>query len=68
MEQLISVTEASQLLGMSPARVRHYIIRGRLPAQQVGRTWTLSRADVEAFATLPRLPGRPPWKEKNDGG
>lgn len=52
--ELVSVTQAASLLGVTPTRVRQRIAEGSLPAEKVGRTWVLDRATV-----VPAVPGRP---------
>jgi excisionase family DNA binding protein len=56
--QLLSIPEAAERLGLSPAMVRRYCASGKLPAQKVGRDWTLRQRDVERFAASPRRRGR----------
>lgn len=45
--ELVSPTEAAQILGVSRQAVQQRIDAGTLPAEQVGRSWVLSRAVVE---------------------
>jgi excisionase family DNA binding protein len=56
--RLLSIPEAAERLGLSPAMVRRYCASGRLPAQKVGRDWTVRQRDVERFAAAPRRRGR----------
>lgn len=51
---LLSVAQAADLLGVSPARIRQRIAEGSLPAQKVGAAWVLERA-----AIVPAAVGRP---------
>lgn len=53
----LSVTEASNRLGVTGSRVRQLITAGDLPATRVGRAWVLDDADVERYS--PRRQGRP---------
>ena len=54
----MTVREAAERLGVSPGRVRHYILDGRLPALRAHpKLLLLLPADVEAFAAS----GRHPW-------
>lgn len=48
--ELISVTEAAELLGVSRQAVLQRIGSRSLPATRVGRDWVLPRAAVEASA------------------
>ena len=65
---VISVKEASEILDLSPNRVREFIHDGRLSAVKIGRTYVLNRADVEAFAEIPRPDGRPPKPQEPPAG
>jgi len=49
LDQLISATEAAQIIGVSPERVLDYIGEKRLPAAKVGRQWVLLRHNAESF-------------------
>jgi excisionase family DNA binding protein len=60
--RLLTVPEAADRLGLSIAMVRRYCTQGKLPAQKLGRDWTIRRRDVERFAALPRRSGRPNGK------
>lgn len=49
--ELIGATEAAQLLGVSPQRVRQMIDEGRLSAHRIGdRSFALVRSEVAAAA------------------
>ena len=43
---MLSVVESAEILQVTPTRVRALIAQGALPAQKVGRTWTLREEDV----------------------
>jgi len=58
--ELVGVTIAARELGLSPARVRELIKLERLPAQQIGREYAITREDLEAFKLIERPVGRPP--------
>jgi excisionase family DNA binding protein len=58
--RLLTIPEAAERLGLSVAMVRRYCSTGKLPAQKVGRDWTLRQRDVEQFASLSRRRGRKP--------
>ena len=57
---LIPVGAAAEIIGCSPRRVRQLTRAGLIEAVKIGRDWTLRRDAVEAFAKIPRKPGRPP--------
>jgi excisionase family DNA binding protein len=54
---LIGTSEAAELLGVSPGRIRQLVQSGQLPAERVGRTLVIRRRDLDLFASQP--PGRP---------
>lgn len=58
-QTLITVAEAAEIVGVTPARVRQLIREGRLPAESVGPIWLLRRGQVTTFARKPRPNGRP---------
>ena len=53
---MLTTTEAADLMGVTPRRVRALITSGRLRARKVGRDWQIRRADAQ---NLERKPGRP---------
>lgn len=56
---LISVREAADALGISPAAVRHKITSGSLAAIKQGRDWRLDERVVLGLARQPTRAGRP---------
>lgn len=58
--ELVGVTIAARELGLSTARVRELIKLERLPAQQIGREYAITREDLEAFKRIDRPVGRRP--------
>jgi excisionase family DNA binding protein len=58
--RLMTIPEAAERLGLSVAMVRRYCSTGKLPAQKVGRDWTVRQRDVERFAASARRRGRKP--------
>jgi excisionase family DNA binding protein len=55
---LLTVREAADRLGVSPAAVRHHIASGRLSAVKRGRSWWLDERLVARMARQPRGAGR----------
>jgi excisionase family DNA binding protein len=59
--QLLSVSEAARLIGVSRQAINASIMRKAVPAQKIGRDWILRLEDVRAYqasaATRP-APGR----------
>jgi excisionase family DNA binding protein len=56
---LLSVNEAADRLGVSPAAVRQRIASGRLPALKRGRSWWLDERVVHRHVRQPASSGRP---------
>jgi excisionase family DNA binding protein len=56
---LISVREAADALGISPAAVRHKVTSGLLPAVKHGRDWQVEERAVRGLARQPAGAGRP---------
>lgn len=49
------------MLGVSQARVRQFILAGRLKAKKIGRDLFIQQSEAERFKREGRLPeGRPP--------
>lgn len=49
-DQLLNVDEVAQQLKLHPKTVLRYIHDGRLPAVRVGKSYRISRAELDAFA------------------
>jgi len=47
MADLVSISEAADLLSLSPARVRLMAAKGQLPAVKIGNRWAVERSTVE---------------------
>jgi excisionase family DNA binding protein len=54
---MLTTEQASERLGVTPARVRVLIREGRLPAQSFGRAHMINEDDLKLVAD--RKPGRP---------
>lgn len=63
MENVLTTKQASEILKISPLRVRQLIRKGRLPAIKFGRDWIISKDDLGKVAN--RKPGRPKGKPQN---
>lgn len=50
-DEMVSVTEAAEILGVSGARVRQLLDDRKLAGRKVGATWTVSRRSVDARAS-----------------
>jgi excisionase family DNA binding protein len=65
-EQFITTSEAAERVGVSPRRIRQFIIEGRLRARKRGRDHVI---DVRDLASLVRRPtGRPAKRPLPRGG
>lgn len=56
-EDLMSVTQAADELGITRAAVHDALREGRLKGQQIGNAWVLNRADVAAYRERVRSRG-----------
>lgn len=54
-----STTEAATKLKLDPSRVRLLCRQGRIKAIKVGNTYGIEECELQRFAAIPRLPGRP---------
>jgi excisionase family DNA binding protein len=57
--ELLSLAEASVMLGISPERVRQLVVAGWLPGVRIGNAWAVPRDAVTARRHIPGRPGRP---------
>jgi excisionase family DNA binding protein len=57
MEKLLTTKEAALILGVTPARVRQFVMRGQLPAEKFGRDLSIKRSDLKRLES--RRVGRP---------
>lgn len=48
-DELLTVTEATDIIGCSEETLRRWARTGRVPAQKKGRDWLFKRSAVEAF-------------------
>jgi len=59
MRELITTLEAAEELGVSPARVRHLVLEGRLPAGKFGRDLMIKLEDLDLVRDSIGKVGRP---------
>ena len=69
---LLSLADASSILGVSSERVRQLVVAGDLPAQRFGNAWAVPMDAVVARRHSARSGGRPlgavrAWREIVDG-
>jgi excisionase family DNA binding protein len=62
---LLTTAEAAQRLGLSPSRIRHLVLEGRLKGTRYGRDILFTPADLDRFAALQRPNGRPRTTPEN---
>ena len=55
--KVLTTTQAAARLGVSVLRVQQFIWQKRLPAEKVGRDWTIKEDDLRLVAVRPT--GRP---------
>jgi excisionase family DNA binding protein len=48
-DQLLTLTQAAAALEISASTLRHQVHNGVLPATLIGKTWVVTRADVERY-------------------
>ena len=58
MSRRLTTTEAAEKLGLSRSWLRHLIKQGKLPAEKIGRDWSILETDLDAIGERTRL-GRP---------
>jgi excisionase family DNA binding protein len=68
MDDLLSLAEAADLLGIKPATLRAAIDRRRFTARKVGNTWVTTRPEVERYRSqnsgaVGRPKGHSKWSE-----
>lgn len=52
---MLSVTEASEIMGLGRSRILRLCNQSRLPgAQKIGNTWVIPRASIEAYEPGPQ--------------
>jgi excisionase family DNA binding protein len=56
-QDLLTTTQAAEILGVCPDRVRVFCVQGRIKATKIVGAWLMKREDVEALVRAPT--GRP---------
>jgi excisionase family DNA binding protein len=62
-QQLYSVEQVAEHLGLHVRTVRNYVRDGRLKAVRIGKQYRIARADLEAFTGRP-VPERAPARRR----
>ncbi len=55
-QELYSVEQVAETLGLHVRTVRHYVRDGRLRAVRIGKQYRIAREDLEAFTGRPAAP------------
>lgn len=63
-EELISVSEAAAIAGMTRQHVGRLIREGKLRARKVGRAWVTTRAAVKEYLRDEHMRSKDPLKDK----
>ena len=65
LDELISLTEASELSGLSAGHLRLLVRRGKLWGVKLGRNWVTTAQAVEEYLAQDRRPGPKPKKPRD---
>lgn len=49
MTDLLTLAEAGRKLGLAPSTLRNQVKAGRLAATLIGKTWTITAAELERY-------------------
>jgi excisionase family DNA binding protein len=60
----MTTAEAAKALGVSVIRVRQFAEKGRIHSIRLGPIIVFDSRDIEKFAAIPRVHGRPKEKRK----
>ena len=70
-DDVVTVTEAAALLGITGTAIRELITRGRLVARRIGPMYVIKLDDVRDYQrerATRRQPGPPPRRREPDAG
>lgn len=60
LEDLIPLSQAAKLSGLSPGYLRIMVRKGEIWGQKFGRNWVTTEKAVRDYLAHRRMPGRPP--------
>ena len=63
LDELISLSEAANLSGLSPNHLRLLVSSGVIWGKKLGRNWVTTARAVEEYTKLDRKPGPKPQKQ-----
>jgi excisionase family DNA binding protein len=49
MDDILTLAEAGELLGVSPGTLRNQVLAGKLAARKIGKTWVTTRLEVARY-------------------
>jgi excisionase family DNA binding protein len=61
-DELISLSEAARLSGLSPIYLRRLVTQGEIWGMKIGRNWVTTAQAVNQFLARERKPGPKPKK------
>jgi len=61
-DELISLSEAARLSGLSPSYLRRLVTQGEIWGMKIGRNWVTTAQAVNQFLARERKPGPKPKK------
>ena len=64
-EELYSVDQVAERLGLHVKTVRNYVREGRLKAVRIGKQYRIARSDLEAMTGRPEPPPAPVPRERH---
>lgn len=62
LDELISLSEAAEISGLSPSQIRLLVSRGVIWGKKLGRNWFTTAQAVNDYLKLDRKPGPKPQK------
>lgn len=63
---LFTSDEAAEYLGLDRSLIARYCRQGRLAGRKAGRDWVITKSALDAFKKIPREPGNPEFRSRND--
>ena len=63
LDELITLSEAAQLSGLSSDHLRRLVRQGDLWGKKIGRNWVTTTAAVQEYIARDRKPGPKPQKK-----
>jgi excisionase family DNA binding protein len=64
-EELYSIEQVAERLGLHVKTVRNYVREGRLKAVRIGKQYRIARSDLEAMTGRPEPPPEPIRRERH---